>query len=418
MLRRWFYGWYIVLVASLGNFMATGTGFYLFNAFMGPLCAERRFSRTAVNAGPMLASLLGLVTPMFYGYLLRRAGPRRIMIVGPLVGGAAFAFLGRVTTVWEFFLFYLLLGLGNAGMSGMVANAAISNWFIRKRGRAMGLATAASSLAGVVLPYFALLLLTRLPLSHAFLVIGLLSLLVSPAAALLVRDRPEDHGLMPDGVPSGKRLVFSSADGPQPGAAADSGLWTFPLLLRCGTFWKLGTAYALIMMGVVGVMFQLAPRFKDLGFNSSAAMALLAATALLGSLGKYVWGVLCDRRDARKVATGLMALITVGLVFGLLPPSRPAVAVFVLIFGFAMGGAMSTFPIMIAEFFGRESFARAASYLYILLALQGLGYIVMGQSYDRTGSYDPAYGVFIVLSAVATVLIYSLRRPRLPAEAA
>lgn len=401
-------------MAAVGNFMATGTGFYIFNAFMKPLCGARGWTRTEVNVAPLIASVLGLVTPLIFGALIRKVGPRSLMVIGSILAGLSFIGLGQVKDVRLFYVFFVLLAIGNAGISGMVVNAAISNWFVQKRGRAMGLATAASSASGVFIPYLAMVLINAIELGNAFLGIGLLVIAVAPAAGLIVRNQPETYGLLPDGILA-ERPGTGNCEPPI--AEALPRLWSFPKLFRCATAWKLGLAYGLVMMGVVGVMFQLAPRFTDLGFGKSSAMILMSATAAMGTAGKYFWGLLCDRIDCRKISFTIMVLCAVGLGFGLLlgafSKSSLLLAFFILIFGFAMGGAMSTFPIMIADLFGRNSFAVAASYIYILLALQGLGYIIMGQSYDRTGSYNLAYAVFIALSLLAAGLVFSLRRPRL-----
>jgi len=90
------------------------------------------------------------------------------------------------------------------------------------------------------------------------------------------------------------------------------------------------------------------------------------------------------------------------------------VAVFILLFGFAMGGVMSTFPILIADLYGRESFASVARFMALFFLLQAAGYLLMGQSYDRTGSYNTAYTVFLLLDIIAAGLILSVRRPEPP----
>jgi cyanate permease len=111
------------------------------------------------------------------------------------------------------------------------------------------------------------------------------------------------------------------------------------------------------------------------------------------------------------VAAVLMAMNGLGLAMALFQNSLAALILFVVVYGFAMGGVMSTFPILIADLFGRESFAQVARFLSLLLLLDAAGYLVMGQSFDRTGSYDPAYVMFIFLNIVAAGLMFSVKRP-------
>jgi nitrate/nitrite transporter NarK len=422
--ERVFYGWYVVGVAFLTNFMATGTGFYVFNALMNPLCDTRGWSRTEVNAAPAIGIGVGIVSAIVYGTLVTRMGPRLLMFVGSIVSGLAFAGLGLAGKIGHFYLACVLLFLGNSAMSGIVSNTAVSNWFVRKRGKALGLATSGVSLSGAVLPYLAMWILDAADLFSVFLWTGAITWMLAPIVWFAVKNRPEEWGMVPDGssIECG-HCTTGDSSGHVEGKASKSPvfdppddkdrrfLWTPQGVLRTQAFWTVGSAYALVMMGVVGVMFQLAPRFIDVGFDRRAAMGFLSLTALVGAFGKTAWGVFCDRYDPRRVVAGLMAMNGVGLCLALIPASFAAVAVFIVVFGFAMGGVMSTFPILIADLYGRESFASVARFMALFLLLQAVGYLLMGQSYDRTGSYNTAYTVFILLDIAAAGLILWVRRP-------
>jgi MFS family permease len=175
-----------------------------------------------------------------------------------------------------------------------------------------------------------------------------------------------------------------------------------------------GFAYALVLMGTVGVMFQLGPRFMDIGFDRGTAMVLVSLTALIATIGKTVWGTFCDRYDPRRVVAVLMAMNGVGLCLALVPDSMIALAVFILLFGFAIGSIMSTLPILVADLYGRESFASVSRFMSLFIILEIGGYLLMGQSFDRTGSYDRAYAAFILLDLVAAGLVLAATRPAAP----
>jgi OFA family oxalate/formate antiporter-like MFS transporter len=138
---------------------------------------------------------------------------------------------------------------------------------------------------------------------------------------MVVKDWPEDQGLRPDGFDP-KLDIEERADpsetrgqsiSPSPGASFVSPRktkmqWPIKRLIRDGTFWKMGIAYALLTACAVGVMSQLKPRFADIGFSDMTAMWLMAATAFIGALGKYFWGVICDYFDTQYVATLIAVL--------------------------------------------------------------------------------------------------------------
>ncbi|MFP4445794.1 MAG: MFS transporter, partial [Desulfosudaceae bacterium] len=318
-----------------------------------------------------------------------------------------------------------ILFIGNGAYGYIVANSAVSNWFVRQRGKALGIATAGISLSGAVLPIIAMMLIFGLGMKSAAVWIGVAVLLFGPLAWLVVVDWPEDIGLQPDGEeePEGAFGVApvtpvsagvipeeqnEDVGAGQAGAALE---WPLGRLVRTPAVWKLGLAYAMVMMGVVGVMSQLKPRFVDIGFADNPAMILMAVTALFGAAGKYTWGMLCDRMDSLKVATVIMLANGAGLAASLFADTPGAIMVFVCLFGFAMGGVMSTYPIVVADLFGRRAFASVFRFMAVFLIIQMAGYLIAGQSFDRTGSYDTAYVLFIVLDMAAALVVLSIRRP-------
>ncbi|MBU2490404.1 MAG: MFS transporter, partial [Proteobacteria bacterium] len=344
---RVFYGWYVVLVAFAGNFLATGTHFYVFNAFMEPLELTRGFSRAQVNLGLALGGVVGLFAQLAHGSAVMRLGPRKYMTAGALCSAVVFAALGRVSSIHAFYGLYILLFVTNGAFCGIVANTAVNNWFVRKRGRAMGASVVGISLAGVVMPYAALALYRSLGLANAFLVLGLCMGALAPLAWLMVRDRPEGMGLLPDGGPPGPE---NNGEGESTAVARpDEALWPMARVVRTGAFWRVGIAYAASMAGVVGVMSQMAPRFMDQGLSPRMSMALLGVSAMAGALAKYGWGALCDAFGCRRVVGLLFLMNSLGLAAGLVAIGPAGALVFALVYGVAMGGVLGTLPIMVAD---------------------------------------------------------------------
>ncbi len=421
---RLYYGWFIVGVAFFANFMAVGSGFYVFNAFLEPLCRAHNWTRTQVNIAPMLGTPIGLLGQFFIGSLVMRIGVRRLMVVGSLVSGTAFLLLFRVSSLWLFYLLYIMMYLGNGAYGGIVANSAVSNWFVGRRGKALGIATSGMSLSGAVLPLAAMFMIADHGMITTATFIGIMIYTVAPLCWLVVVDWPEDKGLCPDGVGStclekngdnlGIAVGITSPCPPMP-MDRDPGnghqRWDFHSMVRTPAFWKVGISYGMTMIGVVGVMSQLKPRFVDVGFSDIHAMLLMAVTSLLGAAGKYIWGTLCDMFESQKVAAALILANGIGLAAALFAHSAAALVVFVCLFGFAMGGVMSTYPIIVADLFGRDSFAAVYRFMMIFLALQMAGFIIAGLSFDLAGSYTPAYVLFIIIDLAAALLVMTVRRP-------
>jgi sugar phosphate permease len=413
-----FYGWYIAGIAFWANFLATGTGFYAFNAFLEPLCNARGWTRTDLNLALVIGTIFGFCSQYIYGTILMRTGIRILMLTGSMVAGISFIFIARVQTLWEFYAFYALLFIGNGAYGGIVAGSVVNNWFVDKRGKAIGLATAGMSVSGAILPLTALWLIQHAGMETAALCIGASILSFGPLAWLIIKDWPEDMGMAPDGLPAVTAVSshFSGVAGhislPLPQEMTAPRLWNLRRLARSAEFWKLGISFALLMMGTVGVMSQLKPRFADTGFSPMTAMLMMGATALAGAAGKYIWGVLSDRLKPGRIAIALTIANAIGLGLGLVKGSWLAMTVFIIVFGFSMGGIMSIFPIMVATLYGRENFASVLRYASFFLLLQLFGYLIAGQSYDRTGSYDTAYMIFILFDIVAGLLLFSLQKSK------
>lgn len=410
-----YYGWYIAAVAFWGYFLSVGTGFYAFNAFLEPLCIARGWTRTDMNLALVIGTVFGFSSQYIYGTVLMKTGVRILMLAGSITAGISFIFIARVQTLWQFYLLYSLLFIGNGAYGGIVASSAVSNWFVDKRGKALGFATAGMSVSGAILPIAALLLIQFTGIENAALCIGLVMVSFGPLAWMVVKDWPEDMGMAPDGLPMPPKTDTEPYTAGQiqihvPPTAEAHTEWNLAKLVRTDVFWKLGLAFGLMMIGTVGVMSQLKPRFADTGFSHLTAMMMMAATALVGAAGKYSWGMMCDRFDPRRVAIAMTIANAIGLGLGLVKNSLTALIIFIPVFGFSMGGIMSTFPIIVATLFGRENFASVLRYISIFLILQMFGYLIAGRSFDITGSYDTAYIIFIGLDIIAALLLLLLKK--------
>lgn len=403
--RRIFYGWWIVLVTFVANFMSNGMSFYGWNTFLQPLCEAHSWSRTAVNVAPSLGSVIGIFSQPLFGRWVLKYGPKKLMIICAFASGGSFMLMGRADSLVYFYIANCMLFFSNVGINGLVPNTAVSNWFEKYRGKALGFSTSGISLSGAIIPPFAFLLLEHFSLAQSFAIIGALTWVVVIAATLLLmKDRPEDYGLHPDGI--------SRDPAPSSEKIPDEILISRKELLRTQAFWHIGLAYGLMLPGVVGVMSQLKPRFTDIGFTGWDAVWMMAATALIGSFGKIAWGWLCDHFDPRRVVAAAILCQIAGLVVLAFGNSVLVLSLFIVLFGFGMGGVMSTIAIVSADFFGRANFAKVYGYIALFLGFQFSGYLMMGRSFDVSGSYNYAYLVFIGFYALALGLILTARYPR------
>lgn len=401
-----FYGWTIVSIVLFANYISIGTGFYIFNAFMEPLCQAKAWSRTDINLGIAGGMLSASIASFCYGMVVTKVGPRILMTVGPFVSGTAFIFLFQANNLLQFTLWCIVLFAANAAFGTLVTGTVVNNWFIEKRGRALGIATIGFSLSGASLPLLAMLILHNTDIITSTRIIGFTIMLVGPLSWIFVRNWPETYGLQPDGKE--KKSIANSLDQI---SLENNDIWTAKRIFLSGNFWKIGAVYICAMMVLTGTMTQLKPRFTSQGFSDLEAMIMMAITALIGVFGKVFWGYMCDKYDPKKVIAFFLASNSLGISFSLIPNSLTATILFILIFGFAVGGASGTYPIVVSYYFGRRSFPIVMKYISLFLMLNLIGLVIDGQSFDRFGSYDPAYIFFMALDFCAIFIMLSVKSP-------
>lgn len=402
-----FYGWLVVGVGFYSNLINTGTGFYMWNVFQEPMLAEFGWTRTQYSIGLGLNMFTNSLVGLLAGYLVTRFGSRPLMILGALLNGLTFLFLSQMQSVWEFYLgLGVCLSLAGSFLSGVVVNSAVSNWFVLKRGRALGITTMGISVSGVILPLLARSFLSAYgDWRAAFAVIALVVwATLIPLVLVFLKGRPEDLGLLPD---------HAEPWLPPPAALAeDERHWSGWEALRAPAFWKIALPYAAAITGLSAILSQLVPRFTDSGFSPDQATLILVGSSVMGAAGKYYWGLLCDRYRVERIAFTLFLLQGGSILVLLLWKSLAGVLIFTGVYGFSMGGVLSTFPIITAAIFGRRSFGIVSGLMSPLLALRLAGTVILGQSHDRYGSYDRAYLLFMIAYFLAAGVIVSLRKPK------
>ena len=411
-----FYGWRIVGVAFLCHFIATGFVFYCYGVFFRPLQELFGWSRLTVGGGLTVISLMSAVYAPLVARIMDRQGIRRTMILGACVLSLGFASLHFIRSLRQYYLVLgILVAFGAGCMGALPSNTVVAHWFERRRGKALGIATMGLSLSGLVLVPSITALVHRVGLRDTYLVLAAAILLVViPPVALVIVDRPEDLGLAPDGE---KRIPEEEADVPlMVPASTENAYLARPDYLRSTTsplreraFWLLVSSFALVHMALGAILIHMIPHFTDVGLSPSRSALALSIAAGTGVGGKLVFGYLTDH--IRKKTAVLLSYVTqiAGTLLLLGAHTPPAVYAFAALFGFGMGGAVPLQASVTAEIFGRRAFASVSGLASLFMVpVQAIGSPLAGWIFDRTGSYDGAWGIFLVNYVIATWLLLKL----------
>lgn len=408
-----YYGWYIVGVAFLAQLMSMGLQGYTLGVFMKPMIDELGWSRSGISGVQSAGTVVnGLLAP-FIGGILDRRGGRILMLVGSVITGIGFIALSLMADMWHFYAIRgLIITVGILCMGGMVVNVAISNWFVRKRGRAVAIAAMGISFGGVVLAPLSERFIAEFGWRTAFIILGVMIWVVMLVpTALFMRRRPEDMGLLPDGDIPGQ--VSSKPMNAVQRAALNADIrWTRAEALRTPTLWIIIASFGMAGMGLSAMMMHVTPYVSDLGFSPALAAIATSVQASTALISKVIWGLLIERIQCRFVAILAFVCAGIGLVMLINSRSLEMVYLSLAVFGMGMGGQPVIQEVVWANYFGRLTLGtiRSIGMPFMIISSAG-GPLLAGLTYDMTKSYEVAFIVFVCAYSFAALLMLIVRPP-------
>ncbi|MEM7020205.1 MAG: MFS transporter [Pseudomonadota bacterium] len=397
-----FLGWRMVLVAFFIDFIAVGFFFYSYGVFFKAIAEEFGDSRLGVAIGITVTQVVGALLAPFIGRALDRYPLKRIMTFGATSMGLGFLFLSQVTTPLQFYLVLgAFIGVGSGAMGQLATSKLVSNWFVLKRGSALGIAATGISASGVVMPAISAWLIGMYGWREGFMFFGIFTLIiVVPVVLSFVISTPEEVGLLPDGEKESHRLPP-----PKPPLSTRE-------FLGDSNFWFLVVAMGFIFSCMSATFIHMVPKVTDLGHDLVAASFIASVAAALGIVGKLVYGNLADRWDIRYALWLCIACQITGQLF-MFSESYSVFLFGAAIFGFGAGGMVPMQGATVAYVFGRASFGRVMGAMRPAMAvIQLIGVPFAGWVFDTTGSYDPAFVVFIGFYVMAAFAVWWLKIPR------
>ena len=411
---RFFYGWYIVAVAFLAQAALAFTISSTFGIFLKPITADLGVSRSLFSLLRAVEVLVHAPLTPFIGPILDRHGARLVLATGAIITGAGLVLSGLVAGFWQFAAVRVfVVGIGAVLAGHMVVNVAISNWFSRRRGQAIGVGTLGHGLAKLVMPVATTFLIAAVGWRSTWVVYGLVYVAMVLGPALLwVRRRPEDMGLQADGDPDLAPADRAARDS----QAANERVWTRSEVLRAPATWLIVTTFGVSHIGIMGLNLHLYAYLTDRGFSDAIAAVGLAVVAFCQGTFAIVWGMVADRVGARLAATAKFLIQLLGLAITVLSNEPVGLVAGLFLYGVGMGGFILQ-DVLWAEYFGRRSLgtARGVGMPFTILFAAG-GPVFFGALFDLTGSYDGSFLAFMGALAGAAFLV--TRIPSRPPGAA
>ena len=378
-----------VSVAFLALFAIVGCALYGLPFFYDFFVKDLGWSRQQVTSGNALSKLV--VGPLFgwlAGIMVDRFGPRRLMLVGIVIAGAALIGLGGVTTIGAFYFFYLLNALGYVLGGPLPVQVLLSRWFDTARGKAMGIAYLGIGIGGALVPLVAYALTQSMGWRGALRVLGVLMIVIALPGALIVREPPRPAAGPSDQTPS---------------VAA---------ILRRPAFYLLA-AGSMASIGAVGGTMQNLKLYLSLDRKlPQGEIAGVLSLILVGSIGgRLLMGWLADRWYKKHVMLLVYTIVAATIPAMVFAPSPPLIKVGAFLFGIGLGGDYMVIPLMAAELFGLRMLGRVMG---IVLTADGVAEAVAPMAVatirDRTGSYAGGFLLLVAFAAAGAAAVALLPR--------
>lgn len=390
-----FYGWVIVAVGILITCVGFGAMLTL-SVFLQPMAEAMGWTRTGIAVAAMLNFLCMGVGAFLWGALSDRYGTRTVVLCGGALLGLGMVLASQAATLLQFQLLYgAIVGVASGSFYAPLT-ATTTKWFTRHRSLAVALVSAGLSVGSTVMAPLSRWLISTYDWRTAMLVIGDLVWLVIIPAAFLVRNPPA--------VTAANAATAAANAGP---------VFTIGQVVRTPQFAAIAFTHFACCAAHSGPIFHMVTHAIDRGVPVMAAATVLSVAGLASLSGKIGCGIFADRMGAKQTLVAGLALQAVAISLYLFSGSLTSFYALALMFGFAYGGVMPLYAILVREYFGERVMGSAFGAVSLAATLgMSLGPWLGGWLFDAVGSYA---WMFIASSAIglgAVAIAFTFRPPR------
>jgi len=402
-MKKVFYGWWIVIACFLINLYMSSIVFFGFTAFFEPLVKEFGWSYTQVS---LAASLRGLEMGIFafpIGFLVDRFGSRKLIFMGVITGGFGLILLSFTQSLLMFYGAILLLGLGAGGCTVIVTMSVVANWFDKNIGKAFGVMASGFGAGGLLVPVI-VWLIEVFDWRTALILLGLGMWTLGIPLSLVIRNRPEEYGYLPDGQSVERPVLLDEIQ-------TRKGDISFRDVLQKRSFLYLNSVEAIRMMAVTTVTTHVMPYLSSVGFARTTAGLVAAAIPLFSIIGRLSFGWLGDLYAKRYIMALAFCFMGAGMLAFCYVQANWVVLPFLLLFPPSFGGTMVLRGAILREYFGRASFGKMLGIIMGSASIGGvIGPTLAGWVFDTLGSYQFIWLAFAGSMGLAIILVLRVKR--------
>ena len=406
------YGWSIVCTCFFINLYTNGAVQYGFTAFIEPIVREFGWSYAQVSLAASIRGFeMGLLAPVA-GLLIYRIGPRWLVFTGTGSIGLGLMLLSRVHTLPMFYGACILTSMGMGLTIGVIPMTVLAQWFRKKVSTATGIAVSGTALGGLIVP-LATTLIDLYGWRTAMLVLGIGMWVLPMPLSLLLRNKPECYGCLPDGEIIDADIPCRPVDRTEQQNIKPR----IPLgrILTSSTFWLITLPFTANLLVISAVITHVMPYLGSIGVSRSIAGLFASALPICTILGRLGFGWLGDRYDRRRLTACAFGLTSLAiLMFSNIATAGPWLIVpFIIIFGIGHGGIVIMTPVLVGGYFSREMFGTVLGFVMGTMTIgQILGPPFAGWVFDTWGSYQVAWYTLAGLAVVGVGIVLAIPRER------
>lgn len=400
-----FYGWVILAAGVVSIVMMGPSQTFTVAIFIDTFIKDLGLSQAGVSLIYGLATLGASLMLPVTGRLVDRHGARRMVLITAFGLGLACIGLSIVQGMVTLFIGLLALRFLGFGSLQLASNNAIAQWFIRRRGLAMGLAGLSLAISLVIFPALSQYLIGHFAWREAWVIMGLLVWsVILPIGWLFFKDKPELYGLLPDG----DRQPVVEIDGRR---TAEKN-WTLAEARRTGAFWLFAAALSTITMLVAGLVFHQLSLFEARGFSRETAIAGFNAIAVFSIVGNLGMGRWLDKYSIRLLLMLILFLLAVAMILVQVMTTPGQAFLYGALIGLISGSYKVIDAVVWAKYFGRLHLGSIKGATMIgVVGGTALGPYLLGFSLGYLGSYTPALMSLLTLPVVIGLATLLIKRP-------
>ena len=411
--RDGFYGWVNIAVMFFFN-IALMPMLMGFTFFISSWVKEFDWSRGVFSGAQTLSLILsGLAAPMVAIFIMKR-GAKWSIAIGNLLSIAGLMLLAFQNHIWQLYLgMGVLLGLG-VSFGGMLAMmTVINNWFIVKRPMALSISMASMGFSGIIVNPSMMALIEAVGWRNTYLILAALGLIFCVIVpALLLKNRPEDLGQVPDGPVSEKSGSLKQ------GGFVPKNLYKTPVdftagqALRTLTLWLIVIYSALRFFVMMGVGAHIIAFQGDIGISPVTAGWMGSIFAAAMGISQLGVGFLGLRVKMHTLIVGGMIIGLTGFSMLLFADSVPWMIAYSTLYGISSGIGSVAVGNLYPDYFGRTEFPKIMGYtMPVTTFISAFGVTFAGHMYDIRGSYIPAFKIMLGMLVVSGVSIILAKPP-------